>query len=420
MRSRFSLISICLSVLTLPIGMAAQKAPLQNLHVPQLARELSAGAQSCFTPPPFQQTGAAAHIAVRFPKVCKPVLPRVEQNQSELAPSSDGATYLTFGVPGARNISFLDMNASLEVAGYYTDANANFHAFVRDSKGSILIIDPPGATYTDVGGINDAGTVVGNWCNAVTCSGYLRNRDGSIISFNAPGNACGISATAINNVGTTTGIWGDGDCNIHGFVRSSDGTFTSFDIADSSFSVPSDINPAGAIAGFYFDNNFDAHGFLRDNVGNITPFDVPGGLNTGSAFFGRSVSINPQGAIASDYFQPEDNFFGGNYRGMLRQQNGTFETFDAVPSPSDPCCTWTFSAAINPAGQIAGYDNDYRSIYHGVIRDKDGTITTFDVSGAGTGYNQGTIPTAITPSGVIAGYYRDSHNFDHGFLRMPQ
>jgi hypothetical protein len=400
--------------------MAAQETSSQNLLTTQFDRDLYAETQSCLTPPMLHRPGVGAKAAARSPRICKPVLTGVEQGQRELAPNSDGATYLTFDLPGGRNIYLLDMNASLEVAGYYTDINANFHGFVRVRNGSILVIAPPGATYTDVGGINEAGTVVGNWCNAVTCSGYLRDPNGSITSFDVPGDSCGISATAINNEGTTTGLWGDENCVVHGFVRSSDGSITSFDVLDSAFAVPSDINPAGAIAGFYFDNNFDEHGFLRDKDGYVTPFDVPGGLNTGSAFFGRSVSINPQGVIASSYFQPDNNFFGGNYRGMLRQQNGTFETFDAVPSPSDPCCTWTFSAAINPAGAIAGYDNDFRSIYHGVLRGKDGTITIFEVPGAGSGFNQGTITSAITPNGVIAGYYRDSHNVDHGFLRIPQ
>jgi hypothetical protein len=401
------------------IEMAAQQASSQNLLVPQVVRNSPAEMQSCFNPPLARPRFLAKALA-RSPQICKSVLPGVEQNQEKVELMSDRATYATFDLPGGRNISLLDINASLEVAGYYTDNNFSSHGFVRDKEGGILIIDPPGATYTDVWGINAAGTVVGNWCNAVTCSGYLRDRNGSITSFDIPGDSCGISATAINNEGTTTGLWGDENCVVHGFVRFSDGSLTSFDPLDSAFSVPNDINPEGAIAGFYFDNNFGEHGFLRDKDGNLTPFDVPGGLNTGSAFFGRSVSINPQGAIASSYFQPDNNFFGGNYRGMVRQQNGTFETFDAVPSPSDPCCTWTFSAAINPAGAIAGYDNDFRSIYHGFLRGKDGTITIFDVPGAGSGFNQGTIPAAITPSGVIAGYYRDSHNVDHGFLRIPQ
>lgn len=418
METRLSLIVVSLLLTSaMPRGMAAQKLSPQNLRVTGFVRDLPAGIQSCSNLA-MSRPELPALAGVRLPQICKPVLSGVE-GRSELAPNSGGAAYVTFDVPGARNISFLDMNASLEVAGYYDDNSFNYHAFLRDKKGGITIIDPPGANYTDVSGINDAGTIVGNWCNAVACSGYVRLRNGSIASFDAPGNSCGISVSAINNEGTTTGYWGDENCAIHGFVRSTDGSFTSFDIGDLT-PFPNDINSGGAVAGFYFDNNGDIHGFLRETNGGITPFDVPGGLNTGVSFVGRSVNISPQGAIASSYFQPDNNFFGGNYRGMVRQKNGAFETFDAVPSPSDPCCTWTFSAAINPPGQIAGYDNDYRSIYHGVLRDQDGTITLFDAPGAGTGSNQGTLPMAITPNGVIAGFYRDGHGFDHGFLRFPQ
>jgi hypothetical protein len=46
-------------------------------------------------------------------------------------------------------------------------------------------------------------------------------------------------------------------------------------------------------------------------------------------------------------------------------------------------------------------------------------IITFDAPGAGTGFNQGTLPLAITPEGVIMGLYRDANNLSHGFLFSP-
>ena len=131
------------------------------------------------------------------------------------------------------------------------------------------------------------------------------------------------------------------------------------------------------------------------------------------------VGINPAGAMTGAYFEPISNFFGGNYRGFLRAKDGNFTTFDAVPSPSSPCCTWTFGVAINPAGEIAGFDNDYNAVDHGFVRARDGTITILDAPGAGTGFFQGTFAFSINPAGQVAGQYIDANNVFHGFLWSP-
>jgi hypothetical protein len=53
------------------------------------------------------------------------------------------------------------------------------------------------------------------------------------------------------------------------------------------------------------------------------------------------------------------------------------------------------------------------------VRTVDASVTTFDAPGAGTGFNQGTIPLGINPTGVITGFYIDKHSVNHGFLRTP-
>ena len=131
------------------------------------------------------------------------------------------------------------------------------------------------------------------------------------------------------------------------------------------------------------------------------------------------VGINPAGAITGSYFQPvSGNPFGGNNRGFVRAPDGTFTTFDAVPSPSSPCCTWTFGIAINPTGEVAGWDNDYLNVNHGFVRANDGTVTILDAPGAGTGFNgsQGTLARSINPAGQVAGFYADANTVYHGFL----
>jgi hypothetical protein len=154
------------------------------------------------------------------------------------------------------------------------------------------------------------------------------------------------------------------------------------------------------------------HGFLRASNGTFTTFDVPGGFISADGFSaGPALAMNPAGAITGTYF------FGGNLRVFVRAPNGAFTTFDAATYP--PCCIWSAPSGITPGGTIVGSFNDGFTINHGFLRTAGGAITTFDAPGAGTGYNQGTLPVGITPGGMIMGLYRDANNVTHGFIFMP-
>lgn len=129
--------------------------------------------------------------------------------------------------------------------------------------------------------------------------------------------------------------------------------------------------------------------------------------------------MNPKGVISGTYFETiSGNPFGGNYRVFVRSPDDTFTTFDAANYP--PCCLWSFSSGITPAGEITGYFNDGFGIYHGFLRATDGTVTTFDAPGAGTGVFQGTGPLGITPEGVVMGLYIDANTVFHGFVLLPR
>ena len=136
--------------------------------------------------------------------------------------------------------------------------------------------------------------------------------------------------------------------------------------------------------------------------------------------------INAAGDITGTYFEPiSGNPFGGNWRGFLRAKDGSFTTFDAVPSPSSPCCTWTFPIAINPAGTIAGYENGIGG-NHGFVRAADGAVTILDAPGASmcppsfNCINPGTVADAINPAGQVVGFYSDDSLANHGFLWIPR
>ena len=67
----------------------------------------------------------------------------------------------------------------------------------------------------------------------------------------------------------------------HGFIRSTDGSFTIFDAPGAGTgnfqgTRAYAINPSGTITGFFIDSANAAHGYVRSAQGVITVFDAPG------------------------------------------------------------------------------------------------------------------------------------------------
>ena len=152
-----------------------------------------------------------------------------------------------------------------------------------------------------------------------------------IITFDAPGadtnpgDFNGTFASGINNGGAITGYYVDTNNVYHGFLRSHEGSFTTFeapgaDTTAGSFNgtVPNSINNSGAITGSYTDANSFSHGFLRSPDGKFTTFDVPGVGGFGST----PIALNSQGAIVGFYTDADFNFHA-----FLRSPNGKFATW---------------------------------------------------------------------------------------------
>src|SRR5437588_229521 len=220
----------------------------------------------------------------------------------------------------------------------------------------------------------------------------------------------------MNNSGAITGFIRDANAARHAFLRAPDGTFTIFDdpgagtgsmscgtigngqVPRAYLTNPNGIDQTGAITGFYFDANFVGHGFLRTPDGTITSFDAPGADMTpgsGNGTFG--VSLISNGEIEGVYVDPN-----GVLHGFVRSTQGTFTTFD-VPSAGTGPGQGTLPESNNTVGAIAGNYIDASNVNHGFLRDKQGSFRLFDVPSAGTGPGQGTIPLDNNNSGMITG-----------------
>ena len=147
-------------------------------------------------------------------------------------------------------------------------------------------------------------------------------------------------------------------------TASQSGSFSSFDLPDSTQVNPSAINPAGTIAGYYFDSSFTStHLFLRDTTGAITTFDVPGFA------IALPTAVDSTGAVVG--WAIDDTF--SHYHGFLRAKSG------AVTSVDVPGATDTFPTAVNAAGSMTGwYISPVDFLLHGFVRDPLGGVRTFD------------------------------------------
>ena len=141
--------------------------------------------------------------------------------------------------------------------------------------------------------INDLGVIVGYYTDPhVVPHGFLRTPDGHFTSFNAPGDGEGAGlnqgtvAIAINNVGVIAGQFEDSKDIYHGFIREPDGKLTPFDApgagtAANQGTIASSINLEGAALGIYVDQSNTQHGFLRSHDGVISTIDPTGSYISG-------------------------------------------------------------------------------------------------------------------------------------------
>jgi len=209
-----------------------------------------------------------------------------------------------FRVPSA-----LDIDPSGRTIGFFRDANNVRHGFSRSKNGTFTIFDAPGAGTaagqgTRAYATNSSGSITGHFTDSSNVAhGYVRSKEGVITVFDAPGAGTGAgqgtfpfnSPNLINPEGAITGYYVDSAGAWHGFLRDKNGVITTFDAPGAGTGVGQGtqsfaITPGGDVTGFYFDATSAVHGFLRDANGVITTFDLPGaGHRTGPGHVWRRV-----------------------------------------------------------------------------------------------------------------------------------
>lgn len=270
---------------------------------------------------------------------------------------------------------------------------------------SFTKIDFPGASRTNVYGINDAGVVVGWYTDDLVYSGFLYNGS-TFTSLQVPG-AYFTDALGINNAGMIVGEYRDG--YNHGFFY--DGSeFTPIDVPDNMYAVAYDINDAGIVVGHYCDTRYGSgpKGAFMYDGSSFTMLDIP------DAYSMSARGINDAGTIVGRYSTRHVTYVDGGVQvdiigHAFLYDEGGFTTFDF----DFPGASYTIPLDINDGGMIAGtafYGDDYTT--KGLVY--DGTsFSAIEFPGA-----TDTSVWGINDSGMVAGIYYDADG-EHGFVATP-
>lgn len=347
---------------------------------------------------------------------------------------------ISFDAPGADlnagdyNGTFANgVNGSGVITGSYVDVNNVYHGFLRTLNGDFTTFDAPGADTTpnDYNGtypvaINDLGVVAGYYWDVNSIAhGFLRKADGTFTTFDVPNSTATVVYT-LNWEGAVVGFYADQNGLYRAYVRNPDGTFATWagptacttDPSQGCFGTgASNINGFGAIVGGFADNsgNFVHHSFLRGMNGTLKVIDVPGagtGLHQGTGCSGCALGFNQFGVVAGS-FTDSNNV----QHGFLWNHEGRFTIFDApgagTGNRQGTGCEYDCPTSLNDWGSITGTYIDANNVYHGYSRNAAGKIVSIDPKGSTF-----TQPAGINDSGVITGTYLDANNVYHGFLAV--
>jgi hypothetical protein len=327
-----------------------------------------------------------------------------------------------------RRISAFCLVATLATA-VHLSAPAQAEDPSDSQKSKLVEFDAPGATKTNspvctpycgtfAYANNDFGAIVGFYTDEkVVPHGFLRTPDGHFISFNVPGDGegaglnQGTAAYAINDLGAITGQYEDSKNVYHGFVREPGGEITKFNAPGAGTAANQgtfawSLNWEGATAGVFIDGNNSEHGFLRSRDGDFSTIDPQGSVFT---MVCEETCLNRKGQITGSY---EDS--SNALHGFLRDQDGKVTVIDAPGAVG-----FTGAASINDEGTITGYFADAKSLFEGFIRTSDGKFTTFQVPAGGTSAGQGTAAFSINLFAAVAGAFVDANNVYNGYSRSP-
>ena len=204
------------------------------------------------------------------------------------------------------------------------------------------VVFPGDTAFTQLLGINNAGTIAG-FHGAVTAQGFTLTLPNTFTGQNFPGSAMSM-VTAINGAGSTAGIFQDTAGTTHGYTYIG-GTFKTVDQSGTVFNQALGINSANTTVGYF------ALDKAAGQVGQ-SAYSQSGGLFTSiNALLpanqnSQAVGINNAGNVVGFYVD------ANNVQHGYTEIGGTFASFDPAGSMN------TTINGVNDSGQIVGFYTD--------------------------------------------------------------
>ncbi|MBZ5622105.1 MAG: right-handed parallel beta-helix repeat-containing protein [Acidobacteriia bacterium] len=253
-------------------------------------------------------------------------------------------------------------------------------------------IDYPGATSTQVNGINDAGDTVGFYVDAAQKTHGFLLKQGKFTSLDFTG-ATATQGRAINNVGDIAGYYTYDDGLQHSFLYSG-GKFTKIDVPGANYTGAIGLNDNGEVVGHTQFPGESMKGFLWKQ-GQYSTYTYPEPNTMGCGF-----GINANGDIVGHWRDT-----AGTIRGYVLRK-GRFVSFEFPGAKG----TMIDAGEISLSGDVVGPYTGADGVNYGFLYSR-GTFTTIAVPGA-----LATQARAINNSNDIAGFFKDSTNAFHGFV----
>jgi hypothetical protein len=270
----------------------------------------------------------------------------------------------------------------------------------------LTLFDIPGsAGFTAANGINEKGTIVGNYFTSDTKFHGFVGQIGHFETVDWP-NAPYTNLTGINARGELLGIFnfnGAPGNLYHSFTDSNGHMMKLPDVAGSPYTIANGINDRGDIVGYS-----SAGGFLLHRNGRFTPINIPGALDT------IPTGINGSGDIVGYYAAPNPIPGENPIEHAFLYASGHFKTIDFPGAPSSPV---NRAFGINNFGEIVDFFvKEIRG--HAFFRDQRAKFTSFD----GPDTPLTTIAGGINDAGEIVGSVNnDTGTHLSGFLtRIPR
>jgi len=181
--------------------------------------------------------------------------------------------------PDSAQTQVIGINKQGDTDGFYIDMAGTTHGFL-DNKGTFSKVDFPGTTFNQLLGLNDLEQAAGYYADAAGIDHpYIFDKNGGVfLALTIPVAAGGAQATGINNKQSISGFYIDAAGVNHGFLLA-DGTLTTLDFPDSTFTQALGLNDRGDVVGFYMDQMGLTHGFFYSN-GYFQSIDDPNGVGT--------------------------------------------------------------------------------------------------------------------------------------------